>query len=182
MLGDEGSGYWLAVQSIKAALHERDGTGPPTALSEAAVRFFEVPSIEALASLVYSKPLSKGELAAFAAETARVAGQGDELARALFQRAAVELGRQVKAAIRETGLHGAFPVGLIGGGFKAGPVFVDPLSAAIHEVAPEARVGTVSMAPVGGCLLLAARAAGRHGALESGQLERRLVGAMQVEG
>jgi glucosamine kinase len=181
VLGDEGSGYWLSVQSIKASLRERDGTGPPTALSAAAVRFFGVDSVEAVASLVYSKPLSKGELAAFAIETARAANEGDTVARELYERAAAELGEQVKAAIRETALEGAFPVGLIGGGFKAGAVFVEPLSAAIHELAPQARIGTVSMAPVGGCVLLAARAAGHGKVLDPGQLERLLDSALAVE-
>lgn len=181
VLGDEGSGYWLAVQSVKAALHERDSSGPSTALSDAAMRFFDVSSVEALAQLVYAKPLTKGELAAFAAETARVAGEGDEVARRLYEQAAAELGAQIKAVIRETDLQGAFPVGLIGGGFKAGPVFVDPLSAAIHELAPQAQIGPVSMVPVGGCVLLAARAAGYEGTLDPQQLERLLDAALAAE-
>ncbi len=37
LLGDEGSGYWLGIESIGAALRDRDGSGPQTALSEAAV-------------------------------------------------------------------------------------------------------------------------------------------------
>src|SRR5580693_251271 len=54
VLGDEGSGYWLAVQSIKAALADRERSGPETALSEAALSFFEVDSVQELARLVYS--------------------------------------------------------------------------------------------------------------------------------
>ena len=91
VLGDEGSGYWLAVQSIKAALADREGSGPETLLSAAAMDFFDVPSVEALAALVYSKPLAKGEIAAFAIETARVAYAGDAVARGLYMRAAEEL-------------------------------------------------------------------------------------------
>jgi N-acetylglucosamine kinase-like BadF-type ATPase len=174
LLGDEGSGYWLATRSIAAALHERDGTGPPTTLSEAAVRFFGVQNVEGVASLVYGKPLSKGELAAFAAETAGAANEGDAVARRLYEQAARELGGQVKAAIRETGLTGEFPVGLIGGAFKAGAVYVEPLSAAINELSPQARVSVVSMAPVGGCLMLAARAAGYEQSLDAARLERLL--------
>jgi N-acetylglucosamine kinase-like BadF-type ATPase len=181
VLGDEGSGYWLAVHSIRAALRERDGSGPPTALSEAAIRFFGVESIEALAALVYAKPLAKGELAGFAAETGRIAGEGDAVARSLYERAARELGEQVKAAIRETGLEGEFPVGLIGGGFKAGAVFVAPLRAAIAEVAPEARVAPVEMPPVGGCILLAARAAGHPHGLDVPALKRLLELALRAE-
>ena len=160
LLGDEGSGYWLAVQSIKAALRDRERSGPETALSVAATAFFEVPTVEALATLIYSKPLAKGEIAAFAIETARVAHAGDEVARGLYERAATELGKQVAAVIAQTGLADSFPVGLIGSAFKAGALFVEPLAATVHRFAPGASVAVVEMAPVGGCLLLAARLAG----------------------
>ncbi|HSZ12453.1 MAG TPA: BadF/BadG/BcrA/BcrD ATPase family protein [Solirubrobacteraceae bacterium] len=173
LLGDEGSGYWLGVQSIKAALRHREASGPATALSEALPSFFGEPSVEAVANSVYSKPLTKGEIAAFAIETARLAEQGDAVARELYERGARELGEQIAAVIRQTGLaEGAgdaeaaeFPVGLIGSAFKAGAVFVEPLTRVIHACAPGARVATVEMAPVGGSLMLAARACGHRDAV-----------------
>ena len=76
---------------------------------------------------------------------------------------------------------GEFPVGLIGSAFKAGAVFVAPLIEAIHVRAPQARVVTVEMAPVGGSLLLAARACGADGRIEPAALtdliERALAAA-----
>jgi N-acetylglucosamine kinase-like BadF-type ATPase len=216
LLGDEGSGYWLGVQSIKAALRDREGSGRATALSEAALAFFGEPSVEAVAARVYSKPLTKGEIAAFAVETGRLAAQGDEVARELYERGAAELGEQIAAVIRHTGLDGGsaggtqtargqagggqaggaqaggaqaggpqtggppdFPVGLIGSAFKAGPVFVQPLTRAIHACAPHARVGTVDMAPVGGSLLLAARACGNGEAIAAGELSKLIDDALR---
>jgi glucosamine kinase len=183
LLGDEGSGYWLGIQSIKAALRDREASGPSTALSELVPAFFGAPSVEALASLVYSKPLTKGQIAALATETARLAEQGDAVARELFSRAAAELADQVAAVINRTGLAeqgegGAepFPVGLIGSAFKAGQLFVEPLSAAILAAAPEAVVSSVEMAPVGGSLLLAARACGAQ--LDAGDLAPRIERAL----
>lgn len=172
LLGDEGSGYWLGAQSIVAALHDRDGSGPPTALSDAAIEFFRTPSIEALAASVYTTPLTKGEVAAFAVETSRLAHSGDAVARDLFARAAALLGEQIRAVIANTGLSGEFPIGLIGSAFRAGEVFVDPLTSAIHEAAPHARVFPVEMVPVGGSLLLAMRACGRDGVLSGDDLSR----------
>jgi N-acetylglucosamine kinase-like BadF-type ATPase len=161
LLGDEGSGYWLGVQSIKAALRDREASGPPTALSEAVPVFFHAPSVEAVASRVYSKPMTKGEIAAFAVEAGRLAEEGDAVARQLYAWGARELSSQIAAVIAQTGLSGAFPVGVIGSVSKAGSVFLDPLERAVLEHAPEASVGPVEMAPVGGSLLLAARACGR---------------------
>ena len=182
VLGDEGSGYWLALQSIRAALSDRERSGPATALGDAAAAFFQTDSVEALAQLVYWKPLTKGEIAAFAVETARVAHEGDAVALGLYERAAGELGRQIGAVIRETRLEGQFPVGLIGSAFKAGALFVEPLAAVVPEAAPEASVAVVEMAPVGGCLLLAAKAAGRGGALEPGELKQALDRTLAREG
>jgi N-acetylglucosamine kinase-like BadF-type ATPase len=188
LLGDEGSGYWLGVESIRAALRDRDSSGPPTALSDAAVAFFEQPSVEAVASLVYSKPLTKGEIAAFAIETAKLAEGGDAVARELYERGAAELGEQIAAVIRQTGLAAraagepggdeAFPVGLIGSAYKAGPVFIEPLTRKIHACAPQARVDKVEMVPVGGSLILAARACGASERVEAHELSRQIDAAL----
>ena len=91
--------------------------------------FFKVESVEAVATSVYSVPLTKGEIAAFAVETNRIADEGDEVARGLFERAASELGLQLAAVVEQTGLTGSFPIGLIGSNYKAGPVLLDPLAA-----------------------------------------------------
>jgi glucosamine kinase len=180
LLGDEGSGYWLGVESIRAALHDRDGSGPETALSEAVVEFFGAPSVEAVASLVYSKPLGKSEIAAFTVETCRLAEQGDAVARELYRRGAEQLAGQVAVVARETGLAQAdsFPLGLIGSVFRAGPLFAEPLAAAVRESAPGAQVAIVEMAPVGGSLQLALRACGCGEALGAGELRRLLDDAL----
>jgi glucosamine kinase len=184
LLGDEGSGYWLGVQSIKAALRDRERSGPETALSEAAMSFFNQPSVEAVASSVYTKPLTKAEIAAFAVETSKLAEQGDAVARELYERGASELAQQIVSVIRQIGLDAdssddrkEFPVGLIGSAFKAGPVFAEPLTRDIHACAPHARVGTVELAPVGGSLLLAARACGNGEAIDVDELTRLIDGA-----
>ena len=72
-------------------------------------------------------------------------------------------------------------MGLIGSAFKAGAVFVEPLTRAVHELAPEARILVVEMAPVGGSLLLAMRACGCEGALSVTELERLLDEALAPE-
>jgi glucosamine kinase len=178
LLGDEGSGYWLGIQSIKAALRDREASGPETALTEAAPAFFDVPNVEALAALVYAKPLTKREIAAFAIETAILAERGDAVACELYERGAAELAAQIAAVIAQTGLRGAFPVGLIGGAFKAGAVFVEPLVSAVHEAAPEASVGVVETPPVAGSLLLAARAARRGDAVDREEVARQIDAAL----
>jgi glucosamine kinase len=210
LLGDEGSGYWLGIESIKAALRDREDSGPETALSDAVVEFFGVASVEALATRVYSKRLSKSEIAAFAAETGKLAENGDAVACDLYERGAGQLGQQIAAVIRRTGLSAGpaiassptssssssssfsspssttgaaspFPVGLIGSAFKAGGVFVEPLTRAVLELAPGAKVSVVEMPPVGGSLLLALRACGCEGVLAGAELEQLIDEALAAE-
>lgn len=178
ILGDEGSGYWFGLESIRAALCDRETSGPPTALSDAAVEFFGAQSVEELAPLLYTKPLTKSEIAAFAVHTARIAEAGDAVARALYEDGAARLSAQIAAVIRQTGLCGAFPIGLIGSAFKAGEIFVGPLTRAIHAIAPDARIAPVETAPVGGCVMLAARACGADRAVDQTQLGRLIDAAL----
>lgn len=174
VLGDEGSGYWLGVRSIAAVLRDRDESGPKTALSDAALDHFEVEDVDGLVSLVYGKPLSKSEIAAFAIETGRLAEQQDAVAERLYRDAAAELAAQVSAVIRNTGLGGSFPVGLIGSAFKAGQVFVEPLTETIAELAPAARVRVVEAPPAAGALMLALSSCGHAGDADVDELGHRL--------
>jgi glucosamine kinase len=166
LLGDEGSGYWLGNESIRAALRDRDGSGPPTKLGEVACAFFDVQDIEELVALVYSKPMTKGEIAALAVQTGKLADEGDPVAGELYVTGAKLLGGQIAAVIEQTGLSGSFPVGLIGSAYRAGEIFIGPLRASIAPIAPAAEITRVEMAPVGGSLILAARAAGREAQLD----------------
>jgi glucosamine kinase len=160
VLGDEGSGHWIGVRSLSAVLHDRDASGPPTALSDAALAFYEVDDVQQLIALVYGKPLDKSEIAAFGVQTAKLAHAGDEVARAIYAAAARELCVQVAAVLDRAGLEGEFPVGLIGSAFKAGAVFVDPLERELGRIVPRAQISVVEIAPVAGSLMLAAQAAG----------------------
>jgi len=178
LLGDEGSGYWLGSESIRAALHDRDGSGPETALGAAACEYFDRETIEAVAALVYSKPLTKAEISAFAVESARVAEAGDEVAAALFERGATLLGGQIAAVIEQAGLEGSFPVGLIGSTYKAGEIYVAPLRRRVLEAAPAAEMSRVEMAPTGGSLLLAALACGQRDQLDGAELTALLDAAL----
>jgi N-acetylglucosamine kinase-like BadF-type ATPase len=178
LLGDEGSGFWLGSESIRAALRYRDASGPPTALGEAACRYFDCPTIEAVAALVYAKPLTKAEISAFAVQSALAAEDGDTVAAELFVRGATLLGDQVAAVIAQTGLSGSFPIGLIGSTYKAGEIYLGPLRARLGQAAPSATISRVEMPPAGGSLLLAAVACGMRGQLDAEELSGLLGAAL----
>jgi glucosamine kinase len=177
ILGDEGSGYWIGLHGIKAALQYRDGSGPQTSLLDACVRFYSLRAIEEMQNVFYSKPFTKGEVAAFTRDIAAEAHAGDEVARSLFERAATDLAAQVRAPVRWLDLdaNGAeFVIAMIGSVFVRGPLLRDAFEAAVREFAPTASFVLPELAPVGGSLLLAVRAEGAWERLDRGPVRAML--------
>jgi len=160
ILGDEGSGYWLGLHGMKAALRYRDGSGPETALLDAAVAFYELDAVEDLQALMYGKPLSKREIAAFTQEVEKAAASGDQVASSLFESAAHDLAIQVRAPVEKLGLEGRFTVALVGGVFASGELLRQPFEAAVSEFAPQVEFAVPEIPPVGGALLLGLSAEG----------------------
>jgi N-acetylglucosamine kinase-like BadF-type ATPase len=161
VLGDEGSGYWIGVQSLKASLRYRDGSGPFTELVGRAERWFELDAIQDLPDLFYGKPLTKAEVAAFAQEVAAAAAAGDEVALQIFHEAGRDLADQALAVTTALGLeHGPVTIALVGSVYEAGALIRTSLEARVREVAPEARFVVPDVPPVAGSLMLALRADG----------------------
>jgi glucosamine kinase len=178
ILGDEGSGYWLGLNGMKAALRYRDGSGPETALLDAAVAFYHLDDVEDLQALMYGKPLTKREIAAFTQEVEKAAGAGDGVALSLFGTAASDLAVQVRAPVAILGLEGRFKVALVGGVFAHGELLRNPFEEAVRAFAPHAEFVVPEIPPVGGSLLLALRAEGAADDYDRDRLRSALSGEM----
>ncbi len=135
IVGDEGSGYWLGLESIKAALRDRDGSGPQTALSDAAVEFFDAPSVEALGALgLHASPSPRARSRPSRSRPPAGPSAATRSRACSTRTARAGSAARSRAVIAKTGLEGEFPVGLIGSAYKAGAIFVEPLTRAIHAV------------------------------------------------
>lgn len=183
MLGDEGSGFWLGVSAMKAALRYRDGRGRPTLLAERILKFYGVQRLEDLSNLVLVTGSSIGtaEVAAFAREVTACAEDGDEVSLDLLRTAARDLARQVNTAIVRLQLMGEFPVAMVGSVWNAGAILRKPFEAAVMQVAPQAAFVRPDLAPVGGAILLAARAGNMFGELDKAGLQKELAQHLSSE-
>jgi len=85
VLGDEGSGYHLALEGIKAALRAHDGLSEPTLLVDRVMKFFELEKMSDLIDKIYNPPVKKSFIAAFAPEVDKAAADGDSLAPGLLE-------------------------------------------------------------------------------------------------
>lgn len=155
LLGDEGSGYWIAREGLNSASRAFDGRSEPTCLVDKATAFFRLNSFYELIRAVYGRPFHKEELAAFAPCVTEAAEAGDRVALAILQRAGAELGSAGTAVIHQLGIAGTeFDVALNGSVFKAGEYVIGPLNAKILENAPQARIVLPKFPPVIGAVLL----------------------------
>jgi glucosamine kinase len=119
LLGDEGSGYWIGREALRAALRAADGRGEPTRL-ESIPGMLGLSSLEEAVSAVYAGRVGCRELAGLAGH---VLGVEDPAARRIAREAARELALAVRAAVRRAGLRGGgVPLVLAGGLLREGSV------------------------------------------------------------
>ncbi|MEX5636219.1 BadF/BadG/BcrA/BcrD ATPase family protein [Parafrankia sp. FMc2] len=171
LLGDEGSGHWIGLEGIRAAVAFRDGRAPWSAVVPRLLAFYGLSQVEDVDDLVYTT-LDKSGIAAFAAEVAAAAagggqdgadangdgdGDGDEVARGILAEAGRLLAEQTLTAITRTGLAGDFPVAMVGGAFRSGPAFLEAFTAHVTAGSPGAHFVWPTMSPAAGAVLLAAR-------------------------
>jgi N-acetylglucosamine kinase-like BadF-type ATPase len=137
LLGDDGSGFWLGRESLRACLAHIDGRGRPTALTESVLRFLEVGSPAAVAAddrravvrqlkeVVYSRP--PVALAQLAPLVTTAALGGDGVAAEIVERGAALLISTAEAAVRAEpdAVNGI----VLAGGVLLAP---GPLSAAVR--------------------------------------------------
>lgn len=121
LLGDEGSGYWLGNQALRAVVRASDGRGPDTQLTGMVFEALGIGSIDELVPLVYEQHLPRSAVAGLAGRVERARVQGDAVASELLNRAAHELvlaGQAVSNKLRFASPHS---VVLAGGVFQACP-------------------------------------------------------------
>lgn len=80
ILGDEGSGYRIALDGIRGAVRCLDETGEKTVLGEALLDFSGASSKEELVDKFYSPEKSRKEIASFAPYVIKAAENGDGVA------------------------------------------------------------------------------------------------------
>lgn len=87
LTGDEGSGYYIASEAIKAALRAADGIAPETALTDALTGYFGVNSPRELIPRFYPES-GEPDIAGFSEAAAVCAEKGDVCAKRILSDAA----------------------------------------------------------------------------------------------
>jgi glucosamine kinase len=173
ILGDEGSGYTVAVDAIRAVLAYRDGRRDWTPLVPRLLEFYGLRHIEDIKPVIY-RDFDKARISAFAVQVQEAADEGDEVAAGIYRQAAVALAGQISAVYAALDFGGPAEVTLIGSNFRAGEVFMGPLREHLRHVTGGQDFAAPKLPAVGGSLWLAARAAGAEGRLNAQELAAAL--------
>jgi glucosamine kinase len=156
IFGDEGSGYDLARNAVRAALCAFDGRGPRTKLSGALTRRLGLKSIIELPGM----NASSQEIAALAPVVIKTARSGDAVARQLVEDAGRDLAALALALVTRLGPRKqSLRVVCAGGLFQASAALRESFARHLRENVSDARISMLRREPVEGALALARRAA-----------------------
>ena len=117
LLGDEGSGYDIALRALRLATRTADGCAAAPTILQAALDHWGLEEPFQLIGHVYRDEMTRAELATLAQRIALMADMGDHAAAALLDQAAQDMARLVGAVVRKLDLCRP-PIMLAGGLFN----------------------------------------------------------------
>ena len=123
IIGDEGSGYSIALNAIKTAIRAAEDIVAPTKLTEKCLEYFLSENIYELINVFYEKTVSRKNLAAFAKDVYICAESGDITAHEILRNEAMLLSQTVLSLVKDKKKD--IPVGLWGGVFQHNKIFKD---------------------------------------------------------
>lgn len=148
IVGDEGSGSWIARRALQAVAKATDGRGEKTALVKASCRYFNVASAEDLATAIYAPGMTNDRIAGFARHVIETARGRDGAAREIMREAGRELASAAVAIIEKLQMgRESFQVGYVGGVFAAGELVLETMREGIQAVAPKAHLAPPQLEP-----------------------------------
>lgn len=154
MLGDEGSGYAIALAGLRAVARAADGRGQKTLLTDRLLGIYGLCRPEELVGVVY-RGGDRAALAALAPAVLATAETGDAVADGIIREAACELATATAAAARQLGFGSTFPLAVAGGLLVEGTGYRARFLAALADRGLTAAPVTCVTEPAEGAVRLA---------------------------
>jgi N-acetylglucosamine kinase-like BadF-type ATPase len=158
LLGDEGSGFWIGREAIRAVLAVKEGWGEQTLLAEMLSEALGTSDAGEWLSALYRTQNPQSLLAELAPLVTEAAERGDALAQRILFHAAEHLADLVLHLVEHLHLPEDFPVCTVGGVWKS-PSVLQRFHRQLVERLPYWRGGVQPpmYSPVEGALLIAQR-------------------------
>lgn len=153
ILGDEGSGYAMALDAIKAAICGYEGSSQPTSLTKAVLDHFKISDMQELIGIFYDPPLPRSEIAKFAPDFIKCVKNADPTATDILNSHAKKLADTVSALLLS--MPEGTPLGLWGGVMQNCHEFREAFSAHIKQKFPGTKIFIPEYAPEYGAVFAA---------------------------
>jgi N-acetylglucosamine kinase-like BadF-type ATPase len=171
MFGDEGSGFYITRQAVRAALRSEEGWGPSTSLRPALLEATGAPDVDQLVHRFYTPEFPRSRIAALSKLVDQAAENGDVTARNILNEAAQQLAI-IAAAVRGQLFKPGEParVSYVGGVFRS-RILLERFRMLV-EMEEGNQVLPPAYGPAAGALLEAYQAAGIRCTLSNVQEEK----------
>ena len=152
ILGDEGSGYVIAVNALKCCCIFCD-SGEESPLLEGAKEYFGVNDFRQAIDKIYSQETTKDVLAGFASSVQKIAEDGDAFAQSIIVNEAHNFARTVFSLLGE--IEKCSVLALYGGVFQHNGLFRETFTEDISEIYPDLEIRLLTIPPEEGALKIA---------------------------
>lgn len=147
--GDEGSGYWLGQEVLRAIFKMEDGRGEPTLLKSAVFDYLRIQHVSELASWLFHPSHTNAQLAKMGAFLADAVSKNDACAIRISSSAAHELALLACAVLKKNGYRGeAFTLYCNGGAIKHNPFILHLFTKEMTSLYPKIRITLCQQAPI----------------------------------
>ncbi|MFJ3390136.1 N-acetylglucosamine kinase [Lysinibacillus sp. NPDC086135] len=147
--GDEGSGYWLGQEIIRAIFRMEDGRGEPTILKSAVYDYLRIQDVTELASWLFRPSYTNAKLAKMGAFLAGAVTKKDSCAIQISMRAAHELVLLACAVVKKIDYKGeALSLYCNGGAIKHNPLIFKTFSYEMKSMYPQIEVSLCQHSPI----------------------------------
>lgn len=154
LLGDEGSGYDIGLNALKAAIYSYDGRKEKSMLYDLVMEKWHLDDLWDIVLHLAGNPDARHEVASAAALCSKAAHAGDKAALRIYERAALDISLLARTVIQQHRDEWDGTVTIMGGAWKGHPSMFNIFKQEIELLYPEATVSKPLFEPVVGCAVL----------------------------
>lgn len=152
-LGDEGSGYWIGLHAVRRGLRAFDREEPTRVLNEVSA-LWQTPTLTDL--VLYGNATPGPDFAALAPMVAKLAAEGDGVARGVLEQAASDLADFVlnvhAKLLRLDPTHTVIPIAWTGSVLEKIDVVKEKFAAILSSAVPGIEIATSATVSINGAL------------------------------
>ncbi len=154
LLADEGSGFAIGREALRAVVRAGDRRGAATSLTRRVLAYYRVDRPQDVPREVYSGGVKPAAIAMLAVDVQEAADEGDAVAMRIIDNAAADLAPLAQTVVERLDLPEG-PIVLAGGTFRSVSRMTAAMSRALKTRVPDAVVRVLDVEPVEGAVHLA---------------------------